>query len=495
MKLLRLTSNNNNGLIETNFNEDIKIDENSQIALLNTSFSINKKEFTVSNFNNTIIYNDTDTSENTANLNLKTYSKADNKELLEDITNKLNSCLKDTQQNIGSQFLCSVSNGSTMIQNRICPNNGELFSNYTQGNLGKRTSNITVTKTTSSLNIVSNVATSDDSEYITTFSPLGKGNSSFRVRINKLLTNPANVTQNGFILGLSNTSPQNFTFTNGYIDQEFHFIKVNDLSENTEIQYKIIGGTETNSPLILDKDPGTSNAIPNKNYFNIDISEGKIRGRFYKDSEPSGTINELFSLPYNGTDDLYPFIVMRGDSTKLKLNNCKFFLDPYINDFSRYLNPTTEEDDGLLGARPVIVKNSNKTIKTLKFQSSDISQVLGFESILLNNQAVTRGEYKNISSNIYDLGRQNPYFIITSKNIDLESYDGDSKGRLNILYCFGDNTENTEESVFHEVNNPIFLNIKNSTAKSIRNLRFEVRYADLTRINNDGLISLCILIK
>ena len=186
---------------------------------------------------------------------------------------------------------------------------------------------------------------------------------------------------------------------------------------------------------------------------------------------------------------------MRGDSTKLKLNNCKFFLDPYINDFSRYLNPTTEEDDGLLGARPVIVKNSNKTIKTLKFQSSDISQVLGFESILLNNQAVTRGEYKNISSNIYDLGRQNPYFIITSKNIDLESYDGDSKGRLNILYCFGDNTENTEESVFHEVNNPIFLNIKNSTAKSIRNLRFEVRYADLTRINNDGLISLCILIK
>ena len=27
MKLLRLTSNNNNGIIETNFKEDIKIDE------------------------------------------------------------------------------------------------------------------------------------------------------------------------------------------------------------------------------------------------------------------------------------------------------------------------------------------------------------------------------------------------------------------------------------------------------------------------------------
>ena len=495
MKLLRLTSNNSNGIIETNFNEDIQIEKDSQIALLNTSFSINKKEFTVSNFNNTITYKDTDTSSNVANLNLKTYTKADNNELLEDITNKLNICLQDTQQNIGSQFLCSVLGGSTTIQNRICPNNGDLFNNYTQGNLGKRTTNINVTKTASSLTLTSSLATANDTEYIASYSPLGKGNASFRVRINKLETNPSNVTQNGFLIGLSNTSPQNFTFTGGIIDQDFHFIKVNDLSETTEIQYRVIGGTETNSPLILDKVSGLSNAAPDKNYFNIDISEGKVRGRFYKESEPVGTINELFAIPYNGTDNLYPFIVMRGDSTHLKLNNVKFFLDPYLNDFSRYLNPATEQDDGLLGARPVIVKNSLNTIKTLQFQSNDISQVLGFDSVLLTNQAVTRGEYKNISTNIYDLGRQNPYFIITSKNIDLETYDGDSRGRLNILYSFGDNTENSDNSIFYEASTPIFLNIKNSTPKSIRNLRFEVRNADLTRINNDGLISLCILIK
>jgi len=47
MKLLRLTSNNNNGVIETNFNEDIKIDKDSQIALLNTSFSINKRIYNI----------------------------------------------------------------------------------------------------------------------------------------------------------------------------------------------------------------------------------------------------------------------------------------------------------------------------------------------------------------------------------------------------------------------------------------------------------------
>ena len=48
MKLLRLTSNTNNGIIDTNFNEDIKIDADSQISLMNTSFSINTKQFIVS---------------------------------------------------------------------------------------------------------------------------------------------------------------------------------------------------------------------------------------------------------------------------------------------------------------------------------------------------------------------------------------------------------------------------------------------------------------
>ena len=43
MKLLRLTSQTNNGIIDVNFNEDIQIKPDSQISLLNTSFSINKK--------------------------------------------------------------------------------------------------------------------------------------------------------------------------------------------------------------------------------------------------------------------------------------------------------------------------------------------------------------------------------------------------------------------------------------------------------------------
>ena len=125
----------------------------------------------------------------------------------------------------------------------------------------------------------------------------------------------------------------------------------------------------------------------------------------------------------------------------------------------------------------------------------DLANILGFENRILSNESNIVGAFKNTSNNIFDLSRQNPYFIIISKNINLESYDSETGGRLNILHSFGDNSENSEGSVFFEPSNPIFLDIFNNTAKTIRNLRFEIRNADLTRINNDGLISLCILIN
>ena len=144
MKLLRLTSNSNNGIIDTNFNEDILIEPDSQLSLMNTSFSINKKEFTVSSNNNKIIYNDSASSFSEALLESKTYSKADSNELLTDIENKINTSLVDNARNIGTQFKVDVENGKTVIQSKICPNNPSLFNQYTREKLGKRTSDINV---------------------------------------------------------------------------------------------------------------------------------------------------------------------------------------------------------------------------------------------------------------------------------------------------------------------------------------------------------------
>ena len=493
MKLLRLTSNSNNGIIDTNFNEDILIQPDSQLSLMNTSFSINKKEFTVSSNNNKIIYNDSSSSFSEALLTEKKYSKADSNELLTDIENKINTSLVDNARNIGTQFKVDVENGKTVIQSKICPNNPSLFNQYTREKLGKRTDDINVSIVNNGLTIGSSVATDNDTQYITSFSAMSKANTSFRCRIEKLISKPTATDENGFILALSSIHPQNFTFTGSILDQrdKLHYIQVNDLSNATNIQSKVIDGPIVPSLLQCDKTFNTNNAKPFVNYFQIDISQGRVKGKFFNQS----SVNELFSVPYDGKQNLYPLLIMRGENTNFKLDLVKFFLDPYQNDFSRYINPTAEIESDLLGAKPITVKHKTQTVKSLVFQASDIATILGYDSNTLTNEATIVGQFKNTSNNIYDLSRQNPYFIIVSKNINLESYDSEIGGRLNILHCFGDNSENSDGSVFFEPSTPIFLNINNNTPKSIRNLRFEIRNADLTRINNDGLVSLCILIK
>ena len=493
MKLLRLTSQTNNGIIDTNFNEDIKIEPDSQVSLMNTSFSINTKQFTVSTNNSKMIYNDSESSFSDSLLTEKIYSKADSGELLTDIQNKINTSLIDTARNIGSQFKVDVENGKTVIQSKICPNNPFLFASYSSGNRGETSSEITTRLVNNGLTLTSSVATDNDTIYLASYSSMSKANTSFRCRIEKLISKPLATDENGFILALSSVHPQNFTFTGSILDQrdKLHYIQVNDLSNATNIQSKVIDGPDTPSLLQCDKTTGSDNAKPKVNYFQIDISQGRVRGKFFNLAGE----NELFSVPYDGKQNLYPLLIMRGDTANMKLDLVKFFLDPYQNDFSRYLNPTLEVESGLLGAKPISVRHKKQTEKTLVFQASDIATVLGFDSNTLSNESPILGEFKSTSNNVYDLSRQNPYFIIISKNLNVDSFDSETGGRLNILHCFGDNSENSNGSVFFEPSTPVFLDIHNTLAKTVRNLRFEIRNADLTRINNDGLISLCLLIK
>ena len=78
MKLLRLTSNNNNGVVDVNFNEDIRIESDSKISLLNTSFSVNKKEFLdwgIQGFPTIIFRKNTNAIEYNVNRDIKSISK------------------------------------------------------------------------------------------------------------------------------------------------------------------------------------------------------------------------------------------------------------------------------------------------------------------------------------------------------------------------------------------------------------------------------------
>lgn len=492
MQLLRLTSDRNDGFIETNFKEDIKIEANSQIALMNASFSIENNKITIDSFNNTLTYQYLQNTSFNVRLTADIYDKTTSHLLYENIQKKLNAGLPTNGNTIGSQFICNNAQGKTLIENKISPNSGQLYLDYTSGTLGTKTGGITSVKQTNNITISSPLSRADDLQYITSYGEFGKGNSTIRTRIKKFTENTLLPASNGYIVGLSKTNPNDWTFAGGNLDPDdlSYYIQVKNPSDFIYYYSDSIGYQSQN--IQLDKDTN-GNAIPDANHLNIDLEDGKLVYKIFKSSETEPII--IHSEVVDTTQPLYPYVIIRGDTSTLSITGFKFTLDPFKNDLSKYLNVSLDEDDGLLGAKPPIIKNTASKTKSLTFQSPEVAQVLGFNNTFLQNQSSLKYWFSNKSPNNYILNIQNPYFIINSKSIDLETYDGEIDGRFNILSTFGDNTENSKGSVFYEVNNPVFLDIRNTTPRSIRNLRFQILNADLSKINNDGQISIVLLIK
>ncbi len=496
MKLIRLTSSSDNGIVENNFKEDIKINENSQIALVNSCFSVSDERFDLDTNNDEITYKDTLTSESNAKLTKTVYTKDTGKDLLKDITDKTNGSLIETSQNIGSQFLMDIEGGKPLAQMRISPNDGNLYQNFFTTPNGVKTNNVNLTKAINNISLERLItASNDDTQHIASFSSWGKGYSTLRVQLSKLETNTGDTNLNGCIMGLSNKNPKDWVLdvnNNLPLDDKTYYFRVGDPSLAIHLFTKNKGDTgERDGGISLDKTG--NNATANANYIQIDKEGTNMVWKLFRASQTDPDIirTEVITNP---NEDLYPFVILRGNSTNMELRNVKYTLDPYKTDLSQYLNPITTNDYTGLGAIPRQIKNSTNTKKTFEFQSIILANFLGFKDRILTNQAGTRGEFKHKAEDQFRILVENPYFIVKLSNINLDSYDGENEGRFNILASFG-NEVNTTHSVFYEANNPVFLDLKNSSSRSIRNIRCEILNADLTRTETDGFISLTLLIK
>jgi len=499
MKLLRLTSDNENGIIETNFNEDIKIDENSKIALMNASFSVSEERFTIDEFNHKISYFSSETgndNETSIFLDKTDYIKENSNELLEDITNKFNDNLIENTRNIGAQIRCETEGGRTTFRTKISPNNGNLFKDFlTPSNALQTNMALNITNTNNLDMNSTQGAFNNDKAVVASFKEFGKGFSTIRTRIKKLETIVGNTSAGGFLIGLSEISPSEWTLSGDFYsdNEKTYYIRIADPSLPTHIYTKIKGASEVEVNLQLDKTG--NNATPDANQLEI-VKNGKnLDFRLYRASEASFDL--LLRLPMADTNvKLYPFYILRGGAGSLSLDQCKYTLDPYRTNLSSYLNPIVDDSEyNGLGAVPKQINSSARTNKKVVFQSSILSNFLGFETNQLTNNNRYAGQFLNKANNSFKILIQNPYFIIKINNIDLESYDADSKGRFNILSTFGNDQENTTRSIFYEASNPIFLDMKNNTPRTLRNIRTQILNSDLSQTSTDGFSSITLLIQ
>ena len=501
-KLFRLTSNDPTGLIDVNFKEDIQIEPESKIALKNASFSSDDATFTVTPTNGQMTYvRATGATPQVIDLTTTTYSRGNANALLNDIRDKLNNNMEQVSTTLGTQWNVSQQGGSTLIEQRISPNNRDLYLNYINPPRGDFNGITPVAgEYPSELDINGDTPKADMTQYFQSYATLSKGIGLFRARIGKLDTYATDVNQNGFIMGLSETNPRDWAppvlgeFAAGDLT---YYINVRDpISATNAIDKKDKGGAETDTGFFLEK---TGNdATANANFIEWRVQNGQIVVYLYRkgDAGPTPITLATFTLA-NKRQDLYPFMIFRGADGSMNVRGIKFSVDPFANDLTTYLGAVSPTSSDLLGVAPPAYSPSlGSGGRTLSFQDGTISRLLGFEVDPILNENRYRGQYLARSPCVYELSLQNPFFIIRLLNIDIESWDSEYGSRYNVIATIGpiNSDGSSDNNIYYEASELLYLDIKNSSPRSLRNIKLQILNADLSKPRLDGLTSLTLVV-
>jgi hypothetical protein len=87
-----------------------------------------------------------------------------------------------------------------------------------------------------------------------------------------------------------------------------------------------------------------------------------------------------------------------------------------------------------------------------------------------------------LAENIFDLVDISDSFVIEMLSMELNSYDSQTEGRRSILAVVPKSEEDSEGAIVYQVSYPTFIDIKNNSEISLRNIRCHILKSDLTKI-------------
>ena len=454
MKIIRLTSESVSAVFDSYFNEDIRIEADSKIALCNASLESKSKTMIINGDNDNITFQlvpaDGSGFGGTHSITLihsgvNNYNANNFQILLDDIQLKMN-------QAIGARRGAEIGGDPAS-------NTNESFTYYQHH--------------------------------------LTQGAGIFRTKIRRLNDGDAETEKCGWIMGLTDVS---IPLT----------LDGNAIFPNADIKYGMAVGRTDQSYQKIENGVftpavGLPNYVGNNDGANdiieLCIEFGSIKGRIYRE----GVANpiEAFSVPYDGTTNYFPFLIFRGDSND-RLKFVRITSDPYIdpptltigNEFN---DPEMSVPSGV-SAPPAPQSNTRPTFQMLNFESLSLSRFLGFENIRqpVNGFNLVRN-FLFSGDNKFELTDTADAFLVLLDNIQLKSYDDFDKngfgkgGRKNIISVIPQSDSN--ETVIYEPNSFIFVDLDNTNAINIRNIKARILKNDYSPITTSGLSTLTLLIK
>ena len=351
VKLVRLATDNN-GIFKSNFQNDVLIEPQSQIALLNATFNVDYDVLDINQTNNLVTVQ-TDTSDaNTLQsdkleINVYGSSEAATNSLLNNIKDTLNRSLQGLEwtnfnNNAGSQFNIREINGQKRVELRYSPFLNPLYlptqEDGTDGepifDLNNNITDVTTNDATfrTTISKKAGIAKTDNrsNNVITGLAKFCSGNGLLTIRISSSVTNSSGLQDNGFGIGLT---------TKNLPDLMDAGEEIEPANRGFEIRYNRPAETYK---FLLDGDAVESDSgvtpinilggnLYEHDFVYFEMVGGILYGGVCQSVTGTPTKTQFFEQAVNDGEELYPYIYLRGRSTEIITDMFNMTLDPWLN--------------------------------------------------------------------------------------------------------------------------------------------------------------------
>ena len=497
-KLIRLTTTDRNCIFSNEFHDEIIIKEKSEIAFHSISMVREPTEIIIDNENDQGTFQIQDLAggfggPKVLQLEHGSYSNTNVDTLTEALSIDMNKKLNmgaDFEQ--GTEILTVTdSDGNMNIAFQRSAFHNPQATNAEQFDVTFDDSDDSLFKTTDLSGDLKN-------SYIAYKKRFIKGCGSFRVRIDHF-SNRGDASKNGLMIGLTQqihrlTDPSK-TFTEARVD---YFLRTGNTVTDNYIGKSTAGGADIDSGVAPLK-YNSGSVYFNHDILDISLSEGFIIGTIYR----FGTKTEVFRKEYDHTNSetYYGFISLFSGSTNVIVGEVRCHTDPY--DLTLYDNnlmavPTSLKSNNVVSC-PFPQSINSSTSYSLTFPTFGIARYFGFKTqTVIKISAMGTDDLIFIGTDGFQPINDSDVYLIELLNLPLNSFDGFSEGRKNILSVIPVNERNSNQKDFvlqYEANNLNYITLKNNYEFSLRNIKARIVNAKFEPIVTTGMTSLSFFIR
>jgi len=522
MRLIRLSTDDNNAVFDTTFNTSISIKPGSQMALQSFFTKIKNEEIIA--FDEVVTYNFDNVELVNVPLRSRIYDRNNYEDLLDDIVFKLtkswgtNIFGSGNQYNffnigdnwkLGRQWYAYVDNSKINIDFKIAQNTYDIEGDYAfSRDVGLQ--NLAPPAIQQDYIFFNDGITDFTSELkfnVRSFYPLASNSGYVRIRIGALEHDANNndpnapIDNEGFLLGLTATQKTNAD-NSTLLPEDIKFgIGVGYSQADGEFRIYVVD--DTDRPFISDQVPQITSTIPARNVDTNSYVEIRLQGSqiFFEYSTADEEVIEIRTI--NLADEeiakpYYPFIVLHSDVVNMQLTSWDWTFDPVAHPASNYEINTdafSRDLDYDFMARPNIFYDFNAEFT---FRSLDFARFLGFNQTIITQNNVLQEPPRGFNSvsiigdNIFKAGRQKLNLLLEILNQNINSYDSEKKSRFNIISTLLSTDANF---VVDDVPSIVFLDLLNKDEIDFRNIKIRLLDENFELVKVDGKATMTLLIK